>query len=90
MSLKWKIIIGLSLAGAVVALIYIRRNSSEYLAEQIKKLGGTTGDVSSFDKPFLKAWLNALKLNQGAKMPELLFKYQNRYYNTIGGRGAVV
>lgn len=71
--------IGLSVVGLMVFL-YIRNNSSTVMAKKIKELGGTAGDVSSFDKPFLKAWLNALE--KGSEK----FTYAGNTHASVGGR----
>lgn len=88
MKTKWIIIIGLLLAAAAAAVIYFKLNSNRYLADKIKEMGGTSGDVSKFDKPFLKAWLKGLK--EMKKDPfAIRFEYNGKYYRTIGGTGLV-
>lgn len=81
--MKKFIIIALALVGIGIGVfLYLRSNSNERLAKAILDMGGTGGDVSAFDKPFLKAW------KKGLENGEEIFEYNNAAYYSKGGKKA--
>ena len=71
-------IIVVVIGGSIGTYLYV--NSKPYLAKKIKELGGTSVDVSSFDKGFLKAWHDAIIAG------EFQFTYKEKNYAIKGGK----
>lgn len=79
--MKKYLLIGLFvLAAAAGIFFYLKENSKPALAKAIKSMGGTSGNVESFDKGFLKAWKKGLENGQ------IKFEYKGSNYNTAGGK----